>query len=51
MPVQDAEEEAFKSKGYRDVDVFKVTQTLPVCKGMRKAHAWSQTHFSSSFDH
>ncbi len=33
MPLQDTEEEAFKSKGYRDVDVFKVTQTLPVCKG------------------
>jgi len=27
--------EAFKSKGYAGVDVFKVTQTLPVCKGTK----------------
>jgi len=27
--------EAFKSKGYTGVDVFKVTQTLPVCKGTK----------------
>jgi len=27
--------EAFKSKGYTGVDVVKVTQTLPVCKGTK----------------
>ena len=26
-------EEAFESKGYTGVDVFKLAQTLPVCKG------------------
>ncbi len=27
--------EAFKLKGYTGVDVFKVTHTLPVCKGTK----------------
>src|SRR5260370_17986726 len=28
-----------KSKGYTGVDVFKVTQTLPVCKGTKAGRA------------
>jgi hypothetical protein len=31
--------EAFKSKGHTGVDVFKVTQTLPVCKGKKTRRA------------
>src|SRR5258707_14631718 len=31
--------EAFKAKGYTGVDVFKVTQTLPVCKGTKTRRA------------
>src|SRR5258708_28541118 len=31
--------EAIKSKGYTGVDVFKVTQTLPICKGTKTGRA------------
>ncbi len=36
--------EAFKLKGYTGVDVFKVTQTLPVCKGTKTRQASGTEH-------